>query len=282
MSQKSYDNTPTLYIVPTPIGNLDDITIRAINILKSVDVIFSEDTRITLNLLNHFEIKKHLVSMYKFNENESSYKMLEYLKNGKNVALVSDRGTPILSDPGNISTKKVIDQGFNVVSLPGATAAIPALTSSGLDASKFLFYGFLSHKKNKRIDELNLIKSLKYTIIFYEAPHRIIEMLNDLLFIFGNRKISISREISKKYEEIYRGFLVDVINELDVTKGEFVIVVEGKDEVVDISNLSSIKEEYDDYIKIGINEKDAIKKIAKNRKIPKNEVYREIKIFPGK
>ena len=277
MSQKSYDNTPTLYIVPTPIGNLEDMTLRSINVLKSVDVIFSEDTRITLNLLNHFEIKKHLVSMYKFNEASSSEKMLEYLKSGKNVALVSDRGTPIVSDPGNVCTKKVIEEGFNVVSLPGATALIPALTSSGLDASKFLFYGFLSNKSSLRKKELEKIKKERYTIVFYEAPHRILDMLKDLNEVLGDRFISISREISKKYEEIYRGRISIIINEIGTPKGEYVVIVEGNSDIDDYSDIS-IKEHVAIYIEEGYSEKDAIKMVAKERKIQKNEVYKEIKI----
>ena len=277
MSQKSYDNSPTLYIVPTPIGNLEDMTLRSINVLKSVDVIFSEDTRITLNLLNHFEIKKHLVSMYKFNEASSSEKMLEYLKSGKNVALVSDRGTPIVSDPGNVCTKKVIEEGFNVVSLPGATALIPALTSSGLDASKFLFYGFLSNKSSLRKKELEKIKKEKYTIVCYEAPHRILDMLKDLNEVLGDRFISISREISKKYEEIYRGRISIIINEIGTPKGEYVVIVEGNTDIDDYSDIS-IKEHVAIYIEEGYSEKDAIKMVAKERKIQKNEVYKEIKI----
>lgn len=281
MSQKSYDGTSTLYIVPTPIGNLDDMTFRAINVLKEVDVIFSEDTRITRNLLNHFEIKKHLVSLYKFNEHESSLKMIEYLKDGKNVALVSDRGTPILSDPGNLCTKRIIEYGYNVVSLPGATAAIPALTSSGLDASRFLFYGFLNSKSSQRMKELENLKKIRYTIIFYEAPHRILSMLNDLYTVFKDRNISISREISKKYEEIYRGNLKSIIEEIGEPKGEYVIVVSGNDEIESYDNISII-EHVKLYIEEGYSEKDAIKLVAKDRNIPKNEVYKEVKLFPGK
>lgn len=280
MSQISYDNSPTLYIVPTPIGNLKDMTFRSIDVLNEVDVIFSEDTRITIALLNYYEIKKHLVSLYKFNEVESSEKMIKYLKEGKNVALVSDRGTPILSDPGNICSKKVIDAGFNVVSLPGATAAIPALTSSGLDASKFLFYGFLNSKSSQRKKELENLKSFKNTIIFYEAPHRIKDMLNDVLKIFGNREVSISREISKKHEEIYRGTLKEVINELE-EKGEFVIIVSGNDEIIDYSSIS-LQEHFKMYLDDGYSEKDAMKLVAKDRGVAKNEIYKEIKLFPGK
>ena len=281
MSQKSYDNTPTLYIVPTPIGNLEDMTIRSINVLKEVDVVFSEDTRVTLNLLNYFEIKKPLVSMYKFNEVKSSDKLIEYLSNDKNIALVSDRGTPILSDPGNLCAKRVIDSGYNVVSLPGATAAIPALTSSGLDASKFLFYGFTSNRSSQRIKELESISNLKYTIIFYEAPHRILSMLEDLHQVFGDRQISISREISKKYEEIYRGNIIDVLNEIKEPKGEYVIVVEGNTKTNSYEDIS-IKDHVKMYIDDGYDEREAIKLVAKDRNMKKSDVYKETKLFPGK
>lgn len=281
MSQKSYDGNTTLYIVPTPIGNLDDMTFRAISTLKEVDVIFSEDTRVTLNLLNHFNIKKHLVSSHKFNEEVSSDNLLKYLSMGKNVALVTDRGTPILSDPGNICVKKAIEAGFNVVSLPGATAAIPALTSSGIDASRFIFYGFLNSKSSQRKKELELLKQEKMTIIFYEAPHRILDMLNDLKQVFGDRYISISREISKKYEEIYRGTISSVIDELDSPKGEFVIVVSGNDAIMNFDDMS-VKEHVNMYIEDGNDEKTAIKMVAKDRNVPKSEIYKEYKLFPGK
>lgn len=281
MSQKSYDGTPTLYIVPTPIGNLGDMTYRALEVLKIVDVIFSEDTRVTLNLLNYFDIKKHLIASHKFNESTSSEKLLKYLDDGKNVAIVTDRGTPILSDPGNVCTKLAISKGYNVVSLPGATAAIPALTSSGIDASRFIFYGFLNSKKSQRLKELANLKNNTMTIIFYEAPHRIIETLNDIKDVFGNRYISVSREISKKYEEVYRGNILDVILEIGEPKGEFVIVVTGNTLNIDYSNIS-VKEHVKMYMEDGITEKEAIKMVAKDRNVPKSEIYKEVKLFPGK
>lgn len=281
MSQKSYNNTPSLYIVPTPIGNMEDITYRAINVLNEVDIIFSEDTRVTSNLLNYYNIKKKLVSSHKFNEDVSSEKLIEFLKLGKNVALVSDRGTPILSDPGNICVKKAIENGFNVISLPGATAAIPALTSSGLDCSKFIFYGFLSNKKQKRLEELNKLKLINMTIIIYEAPHRIINTLNDILLVFGDTKISVSREISKKFEEIYRGNAKDILSDIQNPKGEYVIVISKSENINEIYNIS-IKDQYNNYLNQGIDEKTAIKMIAKERKVPKNEIYKEVKLFPGK
>ncbi len=277
MNQKSYDGSPTLYLVPTPIGNLGDFTFRAVEVLNQVEVIFSEDTRITINLLNHYDIKKKLIAFHKFNEEQKVGVVLSYLENGKNVAIVSDRGTPVLSDPGEICTKKVIEKGYNVVSLPGATAAIPAITASGLDSSKFIFYGFLNSKSSKRKKELEFLKNNKMTIIFYEAPHRIMEMLADLKEVFGDRKISISREISKKFEEIYRAKISEVMNMLTEVKGEFVIVVEGNKDVISFDDIT-IKEHVNMYMEDGLTEKEAIKKVAKERNMSKSDVYKEVKI----
>lgn len=277
MNQKSYDGSPTLYLVPTPIGNLGDFTFRAVEVLNQVEVIFSEDTRITINLLNHYDIKKKLIAFHKFNEEQKVGVVLSYLENGKSVAIVSDRGTPVLSDPGEICTKKVIEKGYNVVSLPGATAAIPAITASGLDSSKFIFYGFLNSKSSKRKKELEFLKNNKMTIIFYEAPHRIMEMLADLKEVFGDRKISISREISKKFEEIYRAKISEVMNMLTEVKGEFVIVVEGNKDVVSFDDIT-IKEHVKMYMEDGLTEKEAIKKVAKERNMSKSDIYKEVKI----
>lgn len=277
MNQKSYDGSPTLYLVPTPIGNLGDFTFRAVEVLNQVEVIFSEDTRITVNLLNHYDIKKKLIAFHKFNEEQKVGVVLSYLENGKSVAIVSDRGTPVLSDPGEICTKKVIEKGYNVVSLPGATAAIPAITASCLDSSKFIFYGFLNSKSSKRKKELEFLKNNKMTIIFYEAPHRIMEMLADLKDVFGDRKISISREISKKFEEIYRAKISEVMNMLTEVKGEFVIVVEGNKDVISFDDIT-IKEHVNMYMEDGLTEKEAIKKVAKERNMSKSDVYKEVKI----
>ena len=277
MNQKSYDGSPTLYLVPTPIGNLGDFTFRAVEVLNQVEVIFSEDTRVTINLLNHYDIKKKLIAFHKFNEEQKVGVVLSYLEGGKSVAIVSDRGTPVLSDPGEICTKKVIEKGYNVVSLPGATAAIPAITASGLDSSKFIFYGFLNSKSSKRKKELEFLKNNKMTLIFYEAPHRIMEMLADLKEVFGNRNISISREISKKFEEIYRATISEVMNMLTEIKGEFVIVVEGNKDVVSFDDIT-IKEHVNMYMEDGLTEKEAIKKVAKERNMLKSDIYKEVKI----
>ena len=262
MSQISYNNTPTLYLIPTPIGNLDDITIRAVKILQEVEVIFSEDTRVTSLLLNHLNIKKKLISNHEYNEKNNADKLLEYLKNGYSVGLVSDRGTPVISDPGYDLAKVAIENHFNVVSLPGATALIPALTVSGLEPMPFLYYGFLNSKDGKRKKELESLKNIKYTMIFYEAPHRITKTLEEMLAILGNRTISISREITKKFEEIYRGTIQEVIEETREIKGEIVIVVSGNKEEVIYDDLK-IEEHVNLYIKNGFSSKEAIKKSGK-------------------
>ena len=272
MSQKSYDGTSTLYLIATPIGNMDDITYRALETLKKVEVIFSEDTRITNQLLKHFDIKKKLISNHQYNEEENKEKLLEYLKNGYDVGLVTDRGTPVISDPGYELAKYAIENGYNVVSIPGACAFVSALIVSNLDIFPFTFYGFLNSKQSKRRKEFEDLKNLSPAMIFYESPHRLVETLTDMLNILGNRKCSISREITKKFEEVYRGNLDEVIEEVRDAKGEFVIVIEGNKSVNTFDNLTII-EHVNLYIKEGIDKKEAIKKVAKERQLTKNEVY---------
>lgn len=273
MSQKSYNNTPTLYLIPTPIGNMEDITIRSLNTLKAVDVIFCEDTRITRQLLNYYNINKKLISSHQYNEQKNREKLLEFFKNGYCVGLVSDRGTPIISDPGYELAKFAIESGFNVVSLPGPTALIPALTSSGIIPMPFLFYGFLSNKESARKKEIEKLKDVDATLIIYEAPHRIQDTLIDLKNILGNnRKISISREITKKYEEIYRGTLCEIVEQQNEYKGEIVVVIEGNKEKNKYENLS-IKEHVKLYIDDNNNLMDSIKIVAKERNMKKSDVY---------
>lgn len=273
MSQKSYDNSPTLYLIPTPIGNMEDITLRAINTLKMVDVVFCEDSRVTGMLLKSLDISKKLISSHKFNESGNKDKLLEYLKEGKNVGLVSDRGTPVISDPGYELAKIAIENNFNVVGLPGATALVPALIMSGLDANHFYYYGFLNSKDNARKKELEYLKNIKSTIIIYEAPHRIEKTLEDMSKILGNnRKISISREISKKYEQVYRGTLKEIIDQNNEYKGEIVIVIEGNKELESFENLT-ITEHVNLYIDEGKSVMDAIKIVAKERNVKKSEIY---------
>ena len=276
MSQKSYrDNKNKLYLVPTPLGNLGDMTIRAIEVLKMVDIVFCEDTRVTKELLKHFEITKKLVSCHEHNESNMVEEAKKYLDEGQNIALVTDQGTPIISDPGYKVVSSLIQAGYDVVSLPGPTAFVPALTVSGLPPQPFLFYGFLNSKKGLREKELKNLQNYPYTMIFYEAPHRIEEMLQSLLEIFGNRRISISREISKIYEEIYQGTIEEVQEEVkEGIKGEIVVVVEGNQKMVDFSTLT-IEEHVNLYMDDGLSSKEAIKKVATERNIPKSIVYNE-------
>lgn len=275
MWQRSYDDTATLYLVSTPIGNLGDMTFRGVQVLNDVSVIFSEDTRVTLLLLKHFNIKKKLIALHDHNEDTEKEKVLQYLKEGKSVAIVTDRGTPIISDPGYKTVKYVTDKGYNVVGLPGANAFVPALITSGIEPSPFLFYGFLNSKDSKRKQELDNLKFCKYTIIFYEAPHRIEKTMNEILDIFGDREVSLSREISKKFESVYRGNISSLIPTLKDIKGEFVIVVSPyKEDNVNVSDLS-IYDNVKLYIENGMETMGAIKLVAKERNIAKNEVYRE-------
>ena len=273
MKQDSYDGKSTLYLVPTPIGNLDDMTYRSVKVLEEVDVIFSEDTRVTINLLQFFDIKKKLIALHDHNEDTARDKVLEYLENGKDVAIVTDRGTPIISDPGFKTVEYVGKKGYNVVSLPGATAFVPALVTSGLAPEPFMFYGFLNSNDSKRKKELEELKDYSYTIIFYEAPHRIKKTLKLFLDVLGDRNISVARELTKKFETIYRGKISEIYDMVP-EKGEFVIVVEGTtNKEIDLS--LSIVDAVNLYIKAGISVMDAIKKVAKERNLPKGEVYKE-------
>lgn len=274
MSQKSYNGTPTVYLIPTPIGNLDDITLRSIKILEQVEVIFSEDTRVTSLLLSHLNISKKLISSHKFNEVENRDKLISYLQQGYDVGIVSDRGTPVISDPGYELAYCAISNGYNVVGLPGATALIPALIMSGITPMPFLFYGFLDHKEGKRKKILQEVKDLPYTLIFYEAPHRLSKTLQNMLDVLGNREIAISREISKRYEEVYRGTIEEIIKQTVDIKGEIVIVVSPEKEPKTYDNLT-ILEHTHMYIKEGYSSKEAIKKVAHERNLSKNEVYQE-------
>ena len=273
MWQNSYDGKPTVYLVPTPIGNLEDMTFRAISTLKLVDVIFSEDTRVTLQLLNYFQIKNKLISLHDHNEDIVKNKVLEYLEDGKNVAIVTDRGTPIISDPGYKTVKFLKDMGYNVVGLPGACAFVPALIASSISSEHFTFYGFLSSKESKMRQELEMLKDSEYTLVFYEAPHRMLKTLNIMLEVFGDRYISISREISKLHESVYVGSISGAIDNTPVFKGEFVIVVSPSEEEIleDLSVIDSVNR----YVQTGLTIMEAIKKVAKERRVPKNEIYKE-------
>ncbi len=273
MSQKSYDNTSTLYLIPTPIGNMDDLTFRSIETLKMVDILFCEDTRETGKLLKFLNISKKMIANHEHNEKNNCEKLLAYLESGKNVGLVSDRGTPIISDPGFELARFAIEKGYNVVGLPGACALIPALIVSGIAPKPFLFYGFLNHKDGKKAQELECLKNEKATMIFYEAPHRIYDTLKAMELVFGSeRKIAISREITKKHEEIYRGTLREIIEQAHEFKGEIVIIVSGNNSVDSFNNLT-IEQHIELYLEDGKSVMDAIKLVAKERSLKKSEVY---------
>ena len=274
MRQKSYDDSASLYLIPTPIGNLDDITVRALKTLETVDFVLCEDTRETGKLLSKYDIKKKLVSCHEFNEDKIKSNVVDELRNGKNIGLVTDQGTPIISDPGYIIAREVINCGFNVISLPGTTAFVPALTSSGISPSPFIFYGFLNAKNSKQKSELESLKNLKYTMIFYESVHRIKDTLKNMLEVLGDRNISINREISKIHEEICRGKISELIDLVDDMKGEFVVIVEGNTDLVDYSHLT-VAEHIKLYLDDGMSEKDAIKLVAKERNVAKSIIYKE-------
>ena len=271
-----------LYLVPTPIGNLKDITLRALEILKEADFIAAEDTRQTLKLLNHFEIKKPMISYHKFNEQIKSDKIIDLLIEGKNIALVSDAGTPGISDPGSVIVGRCIEKMIDFEVLPGATAITTALVYSGLDTTKFLFRGFLPREnKDRKVISEELLQSQE-TIIFYEAPHRLLDTLIFLNEAFGNRKIAVCRELTKVYQEIFRGTIKEAVQYFMENKprGEFVLVMEGKklEEIKEEqreawANLS-IEDHIRKHIDEGMDKKSAIKLVAKERELPKSEVYK--------
>ncbi len=279
VQKSNLDNTSTLYLVPTPIGNFDDMTFRSVDVLKNVDIIYCEDTRVTKVLLSHFNINTPLKSYHIFNENSRCDEVLNNLKNGLNVALVSDAGLPCISDPGFLISKYVIENDYNVVSLPGASASLTALIASGLPNEKFYFNGFLNSKQSQRIKQLQQLVDKEETLIIYEAPHRIEETLKDIYQVFGNRNIVIARELTKKYEEYIRGSLEEIIQNVKDLKGEIVLIVEGcsmKSNIIELNKLS-IKEHFDYYMNSGMTENDAMKSVAKDRNVSKNVIYKEIK-----
>lgn len=265
-----------LYLVPTPIGNMEDITYRALRILNEVDVIFCEDTRVSKELLNYYKIKKNLISSNEQNENKRIELLLNYLNSNQNVAIITDRGTPIISDPGYILVKKAIEENCEIVALPGANAATTALIISGLNPYPYIFYGFLKGNNKKKIENLKFLKNIKYTMIFYESVHHLKDTLNLIYFVFGNRKIAICRELTKVYEECVRDDLENIINNFDniILKGEFVIVVEGNKSEIDYSDLDLV-EHVGMYISDGFDKMEAIKQTSKDLKLSKSEVYKK-------
>ena len=265
-----------LYIVATPIGNLEDITIRALNTLKEVDLIAAEDTRHTLKLLNHYEITKPLISYHRHNEESKKDVLIDKLINGENIALVSDAGTPGICDPGEEVIKQAIEENIQIIPIPGACAFVNALICSGIDTKEFTFLGFLPLNKKLRREKLEEIKNTTKTTIIYEAPHKLKTTLEDLREIIENRKIVLARELTKIHEEFIRGTVKEIASKTDDLKGEFVIIIEGnsvKEEKENELNELSLEEHFKFYEEQGYEKKDIIKKIAKDRNVSKNDVY---------
>ncbi len=270
-------NNGILYLIPSPIGNLSDMSKRSIEVLNMVDLIYCEDTRNTQKLLNLLNIKKKTISCHEHNEKEMSFKLISLLKEGHNIAYMSDAGYPAISDPGEILVNEVIKSNLKAVPLSGPTASLTALIASSLPTSHFLFYGFLSSKRNDRKKEINELKNFPYTIIFYEAPHRINETLIDLYEILGNRKITIAREISKIHEEFIYTNLKEISSLNKEFKGELVLILEGKEmKNNEENNIEEALEKYNELIKNGVNKKDALLCISLIYNINKNLIKKMI------
>lgn len=265
-----------LYIVATPIGNLEDITLRALRVLKEVDLIAAEDTRQTLKLLNHYEINKPLISYHRHNEEAKSEILIEKLRNGENIALVSDAGTPGICDPGEEVIKKAIEDNIEVIPIPGACAMINALIVSGISTKEFEFLGFLPLNKKLRRQKLKEIENSSKTIIIYEAPHKMKTTLGDLKEILKDRKIVLARELTKIHEEFIRKSIDELLSEIDTIKGEMILIIEGnKIDTEECKNFDeiSLEDHYKLYEEKGLNKKEIIKQIAKDRNVNKNEIY---------
>lgn len=273
MRIRSFDNNQgILYLVATPIGNMSDITLRALEILKSVDKIYAEDTRNSINLLKHYNISTHLESYHEFNQETKTIDVVNEIKSGKNIALISDAGLPVISDPGYKIVKEARKEGLRVSTIPGPSAGISALIASGIAPMPYTFYGFLDSKQSKRIQELNDIKYISHTIIFYEAPHRLKDTLNDMYQVLGNRNICIARELTKTFEEYIETDLEDAIK-LDLLKGEIVLILEGYlDNNIDAS-IDPI-ERIEELIGLGYKPNEAIKEAAKQLNLDKKELYK--------
>lgn len=274
-----------LYICGTPIGNMEDMTLRAIRILGEVDLIAAEDTRQSVKLLNHFDIKTPLTSYYEHNKEVKGPQLVKMLKEGKNIALVTDAGMPGISDPGEDLIKLCYKNDIDVTIVPGPTAVITALVLSGLNTRSYIFEGFLPKNKKQRLEVLEKLKNETRTTVFYEAPHHLLNTLKDIYKYAGNRQVAVERELTKRHETVNKGNLSEIIDyfEENEPKGEFVIVLEGIDseevknaKILKISK-TSIKDHFNSYISQGMDEKSAMKQVAKDRGIGKRDVYRELK-----
>lgn len=282
--------TGMLYIVPTPIGNLEDMTYRAVHTLQTVDWIAAEDTRNTKKLCNHFSIETPLFSYHDHNKKVSGQKIIALLEEGKHIAIVSDAGTPCVSDPGYEIVAEAIAKQIPVIALPGASAGVTALSASGLDTNHFYFYGFLDRVKKKKKEILADLKNMPDTIVFYESPHRLKETLAAMLEVLGNRNLVVMREMTKVYEQIFRGKMEEVLAyfEDNDPRGEFCILIEGNrlgtyEQPQNIWEDWSVEEHIEYYMEEeNLSSKDAIKRVAQERKMPKREVYQAYHIEENK
>ena len=267
-----------LYMVGVPIGNLDDITLRAIKTLQKVEVIYCEDTRVTKKLLNHFDIHKPLRSYHTFNENEITKDVLEFIRKGQNVAIVSDAGMPIISDPGFLAVREAIKMDIDVVVVPGPSAFITALVGSGIASNRIVFTGFLNSGDHKRKKELEKLKDIEETLILYESPHRIKETLIMLDELMPNRHICLARELTKPYEEYLHGTPHEILEVIDEIKGEIVLVIEGatRKEMKEDLIASTIEKHMQYYLEQGLDEKNAMKMVAKDRGVSKSQIYQQV------
>ena len=273
--QKSFENEkPALYLVPTPIGNLSEMTPRAIEVLNSVDVIACEDTRTSGQLLRHFGVSKRLIAYQNFNEDSSANGILNLLSQGYSVALISDAGYPLISDPGQTVVSRVSASGYNVVPVSGCSAVLNALVASGLIVQPFLFVGFLPSGNTESVKKMREYRNYPMTMIFYEAPHRIARTIRNMLDIFGDRRVCIAREMTKLHEEFLRGTLQEMVEETDGLKGEMVIVVEGnRDEPEKDVDMGHILRMVREAMECGMTKSEAVKEVAKKTGVPKNRIY---------
>ena len=270
--------TGKLYLVATPIGNLEDITFRAINVLKEADIIAAEDTRHTLKLLNHYEISKPLISYHRHNEDVKK-EVLNKLLEGQNIALVTDAGTPGISDPGEEIVREAIENNIEIIPIPGACALINALIPSGLNTKEFAFYGFLPLNKNNRKSVLERIKKEDKTVILYEAPHKLIKTLEDIQTSVGDINCVLARELTKIHEEFIRGSINSILEKMkekEAIKGEYIVLLDLNNNVIEEDDIKNktIEEQYKIYESQGMEKKDIIKQIAKNKNVAKNEIYK--------
>ena len=268
-----------LYLCATPIGNLEDITYRAIRTLREVDLVAAEDTRQTRKLFNHYEIKTHITSYHKFNIRQKTPFLIEKLKEGFNIAVVSDAGLPGISDPGMELVSEAIQNNICIIPIPGPSAVTTALVASGLNTDEFSFHGFLPSKKNLRKQLLSKHVDASHTLIFYESPHRLIATLEDIQEIFGERMVCVAREITKKFEEFTRATPTELIEYYKGkgVKGEITIVISGADKqaIVEALDMPELLKKVQELIEGGLNKKEALKSIAKKYNVSKRELYQE-------